>query len=178
MIDSGNTDGATGAAFRAIFRKTIKTVSVITASANGPVGFTATSVTSASVDPPVVTATVATGSRSCSAIETATHVGIHFLRWDQAECARLFAHNGADKFGRDVAWSWGPHGVPVLGECLALLLCLTTDRIRVSESSTLLVARPVSTRLGSDAEPLTYGDGRYLPALSQRLTAQAGPPMA
>lgn len=147
--------------FRGIFRQTVSTVAVVTAGATTPVGFTATSVTSASVDPPMVALGVSHTSRSWSTIDATEHLGVHFLRADQDACARRFAANGADKFGAGLGWHWGPHRIPVLDDCLSSLLCQIAGRLRVSESNTLIVARVLAARIGSHAPPLTYRDGRY-----------------
>lgn len=166
----------TSSAFRGIFRMTVGTVAVVTAGAGEPVGFTASSVTSVSVDPPMVTVGVARSSRSWPVIDRASHMGVHFLRSDQGDCARRFAENGSDKFSRQADWYWGPHRVPVLRDCMSSLLCEVSTRLRVSDASAVVVARVVATRVGSGSEPLTFGNGRYNDELPQERTAVVAEP--
>ncbi|MGW0582255.1 flavin reductase family protein, partial [Streptomyces sp. NPDC002920] len=65
---------------RSVFRRHAAGVAVITAAgASGPVGFTATSLTSVSAEPPMLSFGVGTGASSWPAISGAEHVGVHLL---------------------------------------------------------------------------------------------------
>src|SRR5690348_15107144 len=74
---------------RRLLRRQVKTVTVVTAAGDGgPVGFTATSFTSVSLRPPVVSFCVHRESSSWPAMAAAGYVAVHFLGAGQAELAR------------------------------------------------------------------------------------------
>jgi flavin reductase (DIM6/NTAB) family NADH-FMN oxidoreductase RutF len=74
--------------FRAAMRHHAKGVAVITAGAEHPVGFCATSLVSLSLEPPIVSFAVGLHSSSWRTIETARHVMVHLLAENQADRAR------------------------------------------------------------------------------------------
>lgn len=105
---------------RSVFRQHAAGVAVITAQGgSGPVGFTATSLSSVSAEPPIVSFGIGVGASSWPAISESEHVGIHILGEHQQELAATFARSGADRFGAPTRWRKGPEGVPVLDGVLA-----------------------------------------------------------
>ena len=90
-------------------------VTVITThGAEGPVGFTCQSFTSVSLDPPLVSFSIARTSRSLAAVRAHRRLAINFLSRDQQHLSAQFARSGTDKW-RGVPWSpaaW--NGAPVL----------------------------------------------------------------
>jgi flavin reductase (DIM6/NTAB) family NADH-FMN oxidoreductase RutF len=130
-------DPAGAAVFRAAMRQHGTGVAVITTRDGGPVGFCATSLSSASLDPPMISFAVAAGSASGRAWRGARHGIVHLLRSDQADVARAFARSGPDKFAGPVAWQWGPAGLPLLDNVLAWML--VSARRRVPAGDHLLV---------------------------------------
>jgi Conserved protein/domain typically associated with flavoprotein oxygenases, DIM6/NTAB family len=85
---------------RSVFRQHAAGVAVITAQGrSGPVGFTATSLSSVSAEPPIVSFGIGVGASSWPAISESEHVGIHILGEHQQELAATFARSGADRFG-------------------------------------------------------------------------------
>src|SRR6476660_4021360 len=90
--------------FRATMRSHAAGVSVITTYRDGPVGFCATSLSSVSLNPPIVSFAVSCGSASGRAWATAQHGIVHLLSADQAALALSFARPG---FGAsDVTGGW------------------------------------------------------------------------
>ncbi|HEY3477560.1 MAG TPA: flavin reductase family protein, partial [Streptomyces sp.] len=81
--------------FRSVMRHHAKGVAVITAGEDTPVGFCATSLTSVSLDPPLVSFTVGLRAASWPTVEAARHVMVHLLADGQEEIARRFARAGA-----------------------------------------------------------------------------------
>jgi flavin reductase (DIM6/NTAB) family NADH-FMN oxidoreductase RutF len=144
--------------FRTLLRRQASTVTVVTAP--GPAGFTATSFTSVSLDPPLVAFCLDRGSSSWPAVATATHVAVHLLAQRQQALARTFATSGIDRFAAPTAWSPGPHGVPILDGTLAWLVCRTVDRV-VAGDHAVVLAQPLLARHDGDGFPLLYHDGRY-----------------
>ncbi|GGQ75843.1 flavin reductase family protein [Couchioplanes azureus] len=145
--------------FRGLLRRQASTVTVVTAPGEPPAGFTATSFTSVSLDPPLVSFCLNRGSSSWPAFARAAHVAVHLLGAGQAAVAQRFATSGIDRFATPTAWRPGPHGVPVLDAALAWLLCRVTERV-VAGDHVVLLAEPLLGEHG-DGDPLLYHDGGY-----------------
>jgi len=148
--------------FRALLRRHAAGVVVITAAGNRPAGFTATSFTSVSLDPPLVSFCLDRRSSSWPALQSAAHVGVHVLTEEQEELARRFATSGIDRFAAPLRWELGPHGVPVLPGVLAVLVCRVAERVRAGDHA-IVLAEPVHGE-HADGAPLLYHNGRYLKA--------------
>ncbi|PYE16406.1 flavin reductase (DIM6/NTAB) family NADH-FMN oxidoreductase RutF [Williamsia limnetica] len=99
--------------FKAAFRGHPGGVSVITADAGaGPVALTATSVSSVSVDPPLLMFSVSHQSSSTATIRAAETVVVHLLSVDELQIAKLGATSGIDRFADSSIWSRLPTGEP------------------------------------------------------------------
>jgi len=97
-------------------------VTVVTAASDkGPVGITANSFTSVSLDPPLVMWAPDKSSRRFPYFETAEHYAIHVLSHHQHELCHGFAKN-AHAFD-DLELSENRHGVPLIEHCLARFEC-------------------------------------------------------
>ncbi|KKK07426.1 flavin reductase family protein [Micromonospora sp. HK10] len=163
--------------FRALLRRQASTVTVVTAVARGtadpaclgglgaPVraGFTATSFTSVSLDPPLVSFCLGTGSSSWPVISRAEHVAVHLLGAGQRETARIFATSGIDRFAAYPGWTAGPFGLPLLAGVLGRLLCRVVRRVAAGDH-TLVIAEPLALDDGHDGDPLVYHRGGYTSA--------------
>ncbi|MEV0978841.1 flavin reductase family protein [Streptomyces sp. NPDC049915] len=146
---------------RSVFRRHAAGVAVITArGASGPVGFTATSLTSVSAEPPLLSFGIGTGASSWPAISEADHVGVHILGEHQQELAATFARSGADRFGAPTAWREGPEGVPVLDDVLAWLVCRVIARVPAGDHRVVL-AKVVLGDPEGPGRPLLYHQGRF-----------------
>ncbi|MGP2438795.1 flavin reductase family protein [Streptomyces sp. JW3] len=146
---------------RSVFRRHAAGVAVITASGpSGPVGFTATSLTSVSAEPPLLSFGVGTGSSSWPVIAEADHVGVHILGEHQQELAATFARSGADRFGPPTAWHTGPEGVPVLDGVLAWLVCRVAGRVPAGDHRIVLAEVLLGDPAGA-GRPLVYHQGRF-----------------
>ena len=133
-------------------------VSVVTTSgAIGPVGITANSFTSVSLDPPLVLWCPARTSARFPSFRDATHYSIHVLAADQLPLCRNFARSGADFSG--VSYDLTPDGVPALSDCLARFDC-RAHAVHDGGDHAILVAEVlrVTTRPGA---PLIFWGGRY-----------------
>ncbi|MGA4798003.1 flavin reductase family protein [Streptomyces lavendulocolor] len=148
--------------FRQAFRAYPAGVVVVTADAGrGPVGFTATSLTSLSLTPPLVSFAVATTSSSWPHIEQAGTAVVHFLGADQEALARRFATSGIDRFAEPTAWRRLPTGEPVL-DGVAGLLRLTVEDLVPAGDHRIVVARVVDAWQEPGRRPLLFHDGGYL----------------
>jgi flavin reductase (DIM6/NTAB) family NADH-FMN oxidoreductase RutF len=146
---------------RSVFRRHAAGVAVITARGDaGPVGFTATSLSSVSAEPPMLSFGISTGASSWPAIAEAGHVGVHILGEHQQELAATFARSGADRFGAPTAWREGPEGVPVLDEVLAWLVCRIVGRVPAGDHRIVLAEVVLGDPAGA-GRPLLYHQGRF-----------------
>ena len=166
----GTTNGGAGAGaavdadlFRALLRRQASTVTVVTApgpSGAPPAGFTATSFTSVSLRPPIVSFCLSRQASSWPTVAGAKHVAVHLLGEHQRRLAQTFATSGIDRFASPTSWRTGPYGVPILDGTLAWLLCRVIDRVSAGDHSVVL-AEPMLGQPGGDGAPLVYHDGRY-----------------
>ncbi|MEV1320968.1 flavin reductase family protein [Micromonospora arborensis] len=145
--------------FRALLRRQAASVAVVTAAGEPPVGFTVTSLTSVSLRPPLVSFCLARSSSSWPTIAGAEHVAVHLLGADQENVARNFATSGIDRFAAHPRWRYGRHGVPLLDEPVAWLLCRVTQRVPAGDHAIVLAEPQIGSH--SDGAPLLYHMGRY-----------------
>ncbi len=87
-----------------------------------PVGLTANSFNSLSLDPPLVLWSLRRASPSLAAFSAARHFAINVLAETQVELSRHFASPASDRFGQG-HWTSGLGGAPVLGACAAVFEC-------------------------------------------------------
>jgi flavin reductase (DIM6/NTAB) family NADH-FMN oxidoreductase RutF len=146
--------------FRELLRHQASTVTVVTAPGTPPAGFTATSFTSVSLVPPLVSFCLGRASSSWPAVARAEHVAVHLLSYRQQDLARQFATSGIDRFAAPTVWRVGPHGVPVLDGTLAWLVCRVVDRV-VAGDHAVVLSEPLVARHGDGDFPLLYHQGRY-----------------
>jgi flavin reductase (DIM6/NTAB) family NADH-FMN oxidoreductase RutF len=159
--------------FRDLLRRQASTVSVVTAPglapnrhlpALPPAGFTATSFTSVSLDPPLVSFCLGRESSSWPTVARAEHLAVHLLASGQQEVARIFARSGIDRFDAHPGWRQGPFGVPLIDAALAVLLCRVVRRIDAGDH-TIVLGEPLALGAGEDGDPLVYQRGGYTTTL-------------
>ncbi|MFE0250656.1 flavin reductase family protein [Streptomyces sp. NPDC059010] len=159
--DLGTTQPASPELLRSVFRRHAAGVAVITARGEtGPVGFTATSLTSVSAEPPILSFGIGTGASSWPAIAGTDHVGVHILGEHQQELAATFARSGADRFGAPTVWREGPEGVPVLDDVLAWMVCRIVARVPAGDHRIVLGEVVLGDPTGP-GRPLLYHQGRF-----------------
>ena len=148
--------------FRALLRRHAAAVVVVTAPGEPPAGFTATSFTSVSLDPPLVSFCLANSASAWPAVARAEVVAVHVLTREQEQVARTFATRGIDRFATHGSWQPGPGGVPLLDGVLAQIVCRVVRRVEAGDH-TIVLAAPEEGRHHDDvtATPLVYHDGHY-----------------
>jgi len=101
-------------------------VTIVTAcAADGtPVGVTANSFNSVSLDPPMILWSLARNSRSLAAFQSADHWVVHILAADQEALSNRFARGGGEKFF-GLATEIGVGSAPLLKDCACRLQCKT-----------------------------------------------------
>ncbi|WP_250504199.1 flavin reductase [Caballeronia sp. AZ7_KS35] len=145
---------------------------VTTRDAQGqPVGVTANSYNSVSLDPPLVLWSLAKTSRSMQAFQQSAHFAIHILACEQQELAHRFASRGEDKFAGVKAGA-GVGEVPLLPECAAHFECETTYQYEGGDH-VIFVGR-VLNFAKSDKRPLIFHQGRFTRVREQDAAPEAG----
>lgn len=86
-----------------------------------PVGMTAVSFTSLSLNPPLILVCPSRTSTSWPRI-SGRRFGVNVLAGDQTDVSAVFAKSGADKFA-EVEWYPGPNGMPLIAGAIAQLEC-------------------------------------------------------
>ncbi|HET9656558.1 MAG TPA: flavin reductase family protein [Kineosporiaceae bacterium] len=147
--------------FRRAFRSQASAVAVITAAgAHGPVGFTATSLTTLSAQPPTVCFNIAHGSSSWPAVAAADHLGVHLLDETQEELAATFARSGTNRFAAPTTWQPGPHAVPLLHGCLLRLVAAKRATHHAGDHA-IITAHITWADSPGHRQPLIHHDGSF-----------------
>ncbi|ATE57108.1 flavin reductase family protein [Actinosynnema pretiosum] len=146
---------------RGVFRDFPQGVGIVTATGgDGPVGVTVSSITSASLDPPLVVVWIGQGASAWPVLRTAPLFALHLLHAGQTALSDLFARSGADRFGQATRWEPDGDGVPHLLDAPARLRCRTSRRIVVGDH-VALVGEPLAIEHTAGASPLVRFQGRY-----------------
>ncbi|MEV4613233.1 flavin reductase family protein [Kitasatospora sp. NPDC049258] len=143
-----------------LLRRTLRrhAAGVVVITVPGPAGFTATSFTSVSLEPALVSFYLAQGASTAPAVRAAEAFTVHLLRQDQEELARRFARSGVDRFA-GTAWSPGPHGTPLLAGVAARLTARPVQFQQVGDH--LLVVGEVLAAHADGGAPLVHHDGGF-----------------
>lgn len=151
-------DAAHARALRDALGRFATGVAVITTMGpDGPMGFTANSFASVSLDPPLVLWSPARASVRYPVFAAAQHFAIHILAADQAVLCQRFIRGGAGFDGLTVVQN--AEGVPVISGALARFEChqhATHD----GGDHLIIVGRVLRFAL-TDAAPLVFAKGAY-----------------
>jgi flavin reductase (DIM6/NTAB) family NADH-FMN oxidoreductase RutF len=136
-------------------------VTVITTRApdGTPVGLTANSFASVSLDPPLVLWSLSLKSASYDAFVQTERYLIHVLGAEQLELAKRFATRGIDKFaGTD--WQPTDTELPRLPGCVAVFEC--ASRSRHAEGDHVILVGRVDAFESAGGAPLIFHDSAYI----------------
>ncbi len=123
-----------------------------------PVGLTANSFTSLSLDPPLVLWSLRDISNCLPAFAQSGHFAVNVLAETQVDLSRRFASASDDKFAEG-GWSPGLDGAPVLAGSAAVFECVVDSRQQAGDH-VLFIGRVL--RLSSLAvAPLLFQGGHY-----------------
>jgi flavin reductase (DIM6/NTAB) family NADH-FMN oxidoreductase RutF len=138
-------------------------VTIITArEANGmPVGLTANSFSSVSLDPPLILFNLDRAANCARAFDVGMPFTVNVLRHDQQAQSNHFASKVEDKFASgEFVWTDGENGCPVLDGALASLECIC-DSLHDGGDHWIIIGRVTQTESGNDGAPLLFYRGRY-----------------
>ncbi len=111
---------------------------VTTADVDGtPIGFTANSFTSVSMDPPLLLVCPGKHVASYDVFGTTTHFAVSILSEGQEAISNNFASGPEDRFS-NVSWQRDNHGVPVIDGACATFSCRVHDRVEAGDHMILI----------------------------------------
>ena len=136
-------------------------VTVVTARTGDgePVGLTANSFTSVSLDPPLLLVCPALAAATTSVLLEAEHFAVNVLTDEQAQLSDLFATKGSDRFAETECETWH-HDVPIIRDALANFEC---KRYSVADGGdhAILVGQVEHVRFADLGDPLLYFRSEY-----------------
>ncbi len=136
-------------------------VTVVTAmDADGnPVGLTANSFTSVSLDPPLLLVCIAKTSSSLKVMEKADNFAVNVLQIGQQPVSNKFAKSGEDRFS-NTPWQVGQNGAPILTGALVNFECRRHAE-HDGGDHIILVGHVERARYEPRRDPLLYFKGKY-----------------
>jgi 3-hydroxy-9,10-secoandrosta-1,3,5(10)-triene-9,17-dione monooxygenase reductase component len=148
-------------AFRDALGRFATGVAFVTAAPDGePAGLIVNSLTSVSLEPPLVSFCPSRSSLTRSRMRRARRVGVNVLGRQHEEFARRATPAGADRFA-GLDWEPGRGGVPLLTDALVSLECEV-----VAEHPTgdhwIVVGQVHNLRVSPSADPLAFFAGAFV----------------
>jgi flavin reductase (DIM6/NTAB) family NADH-FMN oxidoreductase RutF len=139
---------------------------VTTRGPDGPVGSTVSTVTSVSLDPPLLLVSLATGSRTLGVLRERGLFALHLLNESRRGDATAFArhpwppgHAAAGRRADQIDEAAEVLGVPILPSALAWTVCVVEDIRRYGDHQ-LVIGRMVEAAVGT-GRPLLWHSGAF-----------------
>ena len=159
--DAPVASGIDPAEFRRCLGSFVTGVTVITAldDRGRPIGMTANSFNSVSLDPPLIVWSLRTSAKTFPIYNQAARFVVNILSEDQVAISNQFARSVDDRFA-GVPSTAGIGGVPLIDGCSAYLECRAEATYPGGDHAIFLgrVERIVAT----SRKPLAFGAGRYM----------------
>jgi flavin reductase ActVB len=154
--------------YREAFRLHAEGVTVVTATDEfgDQIGMTATSVTSLSLEPPLLLVCINRRSRMTSTLISGACFVVHLLASDQEVAANLFARPLADKF-EQVSYAFTSSGCPRLRGALASLECTGHDAYEAGDHI-IVVGRVIDVHVNREREAALVSFDGHLTRLELR----------
>tara|TARA_R110001583_G_scaffold149004_1_gene300905 strand:+ start:13018 stop:13953 length:936 start_codon:yes stop_codon:yes gene_type:complete len=124
-----------------------------------PIGCTASSFNSVSIDPALVLWSIDKGAFSKTTFENAEYFAINVLSENQVETSNRFAGRGEDKF-KNVSYSKGLGGAPLLEGCGAQFECKTWN-VYEGGDHLIIVGEVIQYHHDDSLTPLAFSRGGY-----------------
>ena len=148
------------ARFRDILGRWATGVALVTARVGGhPEALVVNSLTSVSLEPPLVAFCPSRMSLTWTRMRAAERFGVNVLGADMAEFVQRAAPAGADRFA-DLEWAPTESGVPAVDGALAFLEC-AIEAVYPGGDHWIVVGRVETMEARPEGEPLVFVDGRY-----------------
>ncbi|WP_129358379.1 MULTISPECIES: flavin reductase family protein [Micrococcaceae] len=143
--------------FKEIFGHHPAGVAIITSTdEDGPVGLTASSVSSISADPAILGFSLAARRGSAAHIADAETYLVHLLDAENVELAKTFATHGAPRFGDVMNWETLPTGEPLLTDVSRVLRCRTLTQAQAGPALVFTAEVIEAARNNDPGTPLVY----------------------
>lgn len=124
-----------------------------------PIGLTANSFTSVSLDPPLILFCLAKASASLERFRAAPHFAVNVLHIGQQPTSGVFARPSSDRF-QGVEWETWDSGAPILSNSLASFEC-DADQVVDAGDHLVFIGRVTRARFEPHRDPLLYFRGKY-----------------
>lgn len=124
-----------------------------------PVGLTANSFTSVSMDPPLLLVCPAKNAGSLPAFEESDHFAVNVLHIGQQPVSNLFASRGEDRFA-STDWEYWDNNVPIINNSLASFECRKFAEYDGGDH-VILVGEVLRVKFEPRRDPLLYFRGKY-----------------
>lgn len=136
-------------------------ITVVTALGDdgAPIGLTANSFTSVSLDPPLLLVCIANTSGTAHRLREAEHFAVNMLQTSQQPTSNRFAGKGQDRFAA-TAWHSGETGVPLLDGSLGSFEC-KRHAVHQGGDHFILIGEVVRAQYEPRRDPLLYFRGKY-----------------
>ncbi len=136
-------------------------VTIITAHApdGRPVGLTANSFTSVSLDPPLLLVCIANNAGSAATLRDIDAFAVNVLQIGQQPVSNLFAGKSEDRFA-GTKWEVGEYGAPILPSSLGIFEC-KHHALHEAGDHFILVGRVEKASFEPRRDPLLYFRGKY-----------------
>jgi flavin reductase (DIM6/NTAB) family NADH-FMN oxidoreductase RutF len=136
-------------------------ITIVTATdADGaPVGLTANSFTSVSLDPPLLLVCIANNASSAEALRVCDNFAINVLQVGQQPTSNRFASKAEDRFANTL-WTVGEYGSPTLDGSLSIFEC-SKHALYDGGDHFILVGNVLKASFEPHRDPLLYFRGRY-----------------
>ena len=167
-------------AFRTALGTFTTGVTIITTQAEdgSPVGITANSFNSVSLNPPLVLWSLSKKARTLPVFSTGKHWNVHVLSTEQESLSGRFATQGEDKFA-EIQFDNGVSEAPLLQDCTARFQCRTAFQYEGGDH--VIFVGEVLAFDHSERAPLAFQSGQYAlatrkPRSELRLATTPPPP--
>jgi flavin reductase (DIM6/NTAB) family NADH-FMN oxidoreductase RutF/pimeloyl-ACP methyl ester carboxylesterase len=136
-------------------------ITIVTAkdAEDNPIGLTANSFTSVSLDPPLLLVCIANSAGSALVLRQAEHFGVNVLQMSQQPASNRFAGKGEDRFAA-TAWAAGETGVPLLDGSLVSFEC-RQHAVHEGGDHFILLGEVIRAQFEPRRDPLLYFRGKY-----------------
>lgn len=124
-----------------------------------PVGLTANSFTSVSLDPPLLLVCIAKSAASAQALTVAPHFAVNVLHTGQQPASIRFSTRDEDRFGA-TPWSTGEAGAPILKDSLGVFEC-EAHAVHDGGDHHMLIGQVIKASFDASLDPLLFFRGRY-----------------
>ncbi|MHA6761421.1 flavin reductase family protein [Streptacidiphilus sp. PAMC 29251] len=124
-----------------------------------PRGITASSLTTVSLDPPLISVAMAHTSTTWPRLRHLPRLGVSVLADDQNETCRALAARTQDRFA-DIDWHATDHGAVLLGDAVLWMDCTIEDAMPAGDHQIVLL-RIHALSAQPDREPLVFHASRF-----------------